>query len=198
MRFGMCLLSLHFYERISWWNQEQMFVDKQFLVLCLLASEKTQKFVISCAAWGELRLIPVPDSGFRRRARLSENSGKIYFFWARNSISRLDEFFSPELVFRFWINHDCNGIFCCWDLSHALKQFSVENPLRLSADAEEEKDKTSSKCLLLSVHCRFEFIFKLIYSEKKLFNWDSSRSETEKDYLRLRQLHSIPLLPSSS
>lgn len=75
MRFRMCLLSLHFYKRISWWNQEQMFVDKQFRFV----SSRNAKIVISWAAWRSWRL-------------------QKFFFWARNSISRLNEFFVSKLV----------------------------------------------------------------------------------------------------
>lgn len=60
--------------------------------------------------------------------RISRKPERNVFFLclARNSISRLNEFsFSLCVHFLpcFCINHDCNGIWCCRDLSHALKQF---------------------------------------------------------------------------
>lgn len=58
-------------------------------------------------------------------------------------------------VLHFWINHDCNGILCCWDLSHALKQSRNARRWRIFR-CERQKHPTghSQKCLLLSVLCR--------------------------------------------
>lgn len=111
-------------KRFSWWNQEQMFVDKHFL-----HSSSSKCDFQSSLCLGDL-------SQFSKKS----------LCLARNSISRLNEF-SFSCCFGFWINHDCNGIFCCSDLSHALKQllnarlFSWKSP----EYSREEKDEKGTK-----------------------------------------------------
>lgn len=121
MRFRMYyLLSFQFcWKEFSWWNQEQMFEDKHFFNFLHFLSSKC-------------------DSDSASEIFSLFISQKV-FCLARNSISRLNEFSFCKFFFccfGFWINHDCNGIFCCWDLSHALKQllnarlFSGKSPKR--------------------------------------------------------------------
>lgn len=155
-----------------WWNQEQMFADKQFLAWYFFVSRNVISFVC-------LREIsPHRDfSSINVKARKKTKHFGVSFGEEFNFATQWIFFC---VLFRFWINHDCNGIYCCWDLSHALKhQF-------LRALVE---DKTiSSECLLLSIQCRVLFISKLIYSKngattkRKLFNWVSRLSQQ-------RQLH---------
>jgi hypothetical protein len=116
--------------------------------------------------------------GFRLLSEFSHSTWHLLklqkiFVWARNSISRLNEFASRVSVFRFWINHDCNGIFCCWDLSHALKQLrnAVKRIFLCSARSER---LNIHKCLLLSILCRSEFIFRVnLFTE-----WDDNKKKT--------------------
>ena len=155
------LLSFRFHWKDSWWNQEQMFVDKHFLHF---SSSKCDFQSSLCL--GDL-------SEFSKNRCL-----------ARNSISRLNEF-SFSCCFGFWINHDCNGIFCCSDLSHALKQL-LNARLFLWKSPEysrEEKKRKGHKTSLLYIF--FELILKLIYARSKRNERSSqlSLNDRKKDYL---------------
>lgn len=139
-----------------------MFVDKQFSfcvfswTLLLIEGEKN-------VIWCSLENFTVGNAFSIRFAGTSsdEEAEHDFFFWARNSISRLNEFPARRellhslCVLHFWINHDCNGILCCWDLSHALKQSRNARRWRIFR-CERQKHPTghSQKCLLLSVLCR--------------------------------------------
>lgn len=77
-----------FCERISWWNQEQMFVDKQFSVLYIFVSS-LKRNVIWCA---------LENSPVRLHAEVEAPN---FFRLARNSISRFNEFSSAVFCFVF-------------------------------------------------------------------------------------------------
>lgn len=111
---------------------------------------------------------------------------------ARNSISRLNEFSFCEfffLLFRLWINHDCNGIFCCWDLSHALKQllnarlFSWKSPEQVRGKKRARNTQNIARCYYTFLCVAVEFILNLIYAQNEKERRKKLLNDIKKDYL---------------